>query len=172
MQYCQQAPKNAELNGLFQCQFAGANPTTFVGGVAVGQQGTIPLGLSTPLSPAGSCPANPNGPVPDGQQLADIVQSPGNVGPGNAGNNGGNGGSGNASGNNGNTNGSNGANTGNESDNGNAAATSSAPPAATSTVTATATASTGGGFKLKNGQDAQAQNSQFAGLSANSPCQG
>ncbi|KAF7430810.1 hypothetical protein PC9H_006522 [Pleurotus ostreatus] len=166
VQYCQQAPKNAELNGLFQCQFAGANPTTFVGGVAVGQQGTIPLGLSAPLSPAGSCPANPNGPVPDGQQLADIVQSPGNVGSGNAGNNGANGGNGNASGNNGN--GNNGANTGNGNDNGNnAAATSSAPPAATPT----AAASTGGDFKLKNGQDAQAQNAQFAGLTANSPCQ-
>jgi len=24
VQYCQQAPKNAELNGLFQCQFQGA----------------------------------------------------------------------------------------------------------------------------------------------------
>ncbi|KAF4593041.1 hypothetical protein EYR38_008750 [Pleurotus pulmonarius] len=164
VQYCQQAPKNAELNGLFQCQFAGANPTTFVGGVAVGQQGTIPFGLSAPLNPAGSCPANPNGPVPDGQQLADIVQSPGNVGSGNAGNNGGNGGSGNASGNNGNANGNNGGNTGNGN---NAVATSSAPPAAAST----AAPSTGGGFKLQNGQDAQAQNAQFAGLSANSPCQ-
>ncbi|KAF9499644.1 hypothetical protein BDN71DRAFT_1441801 [Pleurotus eryngii] len=168
VQYCQQAPKNAELNGLFQCQFAGANPTTFVGGVAVGQQGTIPFDLSAPLSPAGSCPANPNGPVPDGQQLADIAQSPGNVGSGNAGNNGTNGGNGNASGNNGSANGNNGENTGNDSDNGdNAAATSSAPPDAAPT----ATASTGGDFKVKNGQDAQAQNAQFASLTADSPCQ-
>ncbi|EIW58815.1 uncharacterized protein TRAVEDRAFT_149253 [Trametes versicolor FP-101664 SS1] len=77
VQYCQQAPKNAELNGLFQCQFQGAKATTFVGGVAVGAAGTIPFGQTTPLSPAGSCPANPTGPIPDGQQLSDITQDPG-----------------------------------------------------------------------------------------------
>ncbi|KAM6496957.1 proline-rich protein [Amanita muscaria] len=75
--YCQKAPRNAELDGLFQCQFAGANPKVFVGGVAVGGQGTIPFGHNAPLSPPGSCPANPNGPVPDGQQLVDITQNPG-----------------------------------------------------------------------------------------------
>ncbi|KAI0657952.1 hypothetical protein C8Q70DRAFT_250526 [Cubamyces menziesii] len=77
VQYCQQAPKNAELNGLFQCQFQGAKADTFVGGVAVGGAGTIPFGLSAPLSPPGSCPANPSGPIPDGQQLSDITQDPG-----------------------------------------------------------------------------------------------
>ncbi|KAH9847602.1 hypothetical protein C2E23DRAFT_863242 [Lenzites betulinus] len=77
VQYCQQAPKNAELNGLFQCQFQSAKATTFVGGVAVGGTGTIPFGQSAALSPAGSCPANPTGPIPDGEQLSDITQDPG-----------------------------------------------------------------------------------------------
>ncbi|KAI0351921.1 hypothetical protein OH77DRAFT_1523808 [Trametes cingulata] len=75
--YCQQAPKNAELNGLFQCQFQGAKQDTFVGGVKVGSPGTIPFGFTSPLSPPGSCPANPTGPIPDGQQLSDITQDPG-----------------------------------------------------------------------------------------------
>ncbi|KAG6866557.1 hypothetical protein C0991_002042 [Blastosporella zonata] len=77
VQYCEQAPQNAELNGLFQCQYQGANPTTFVGGVAVGQAGTIPFGMTAPLSPAGSCPAHPSGPIADGSQLIDIVSDPG-----------------------------------------------------------------------------------------------
>jgi hypothetical protein len=75
--YCQQAPKNPELNGLFQCQFQGANPTTFVGNVAVGGPGTIPFGQSTALKPPGSCPAHPSGPIADGTQLVDITQDPG-----------------------------------------------------------------------------------------------
>ncbi|KAL4078839.1 hypothetical protein V8B97DRAFT_1864948 [Scleroderma yunnanense] len=75
--YCQSAPRNAELNGLFQCQFQGDNPTTFVGGTPVGQSGTIPFGKNAPVSPAGSCPANPSGPIPDGSQLVDITQNPG-----------------------------------------------------------------------------------------------
>lgn len=80
--YCQSAPNNTELTGLFQCQFAGANEATFVGGIAVGGAGTIPFGQTTPLSPPGSCPANPSGPVPDGVQLVSITQDPGlsNVG--------------------------------------------------------------------------------------------
>lgn len=78
--YCTTAPKNAELNGFFQCQFASTNPTTFVSSpnnLQVGDSGTIPFGLSSPVSPAGSCPANPSGPVPDGEQLTDITQNPG-----------------------------------------------------------------------------------------------
>ena len=75
--YCQTAPKNAELNGLFQCQFSSADEQTFVGGIAVGSPGTIPFGLNAPVNPPGSCPANPTGPVPDGQQLVDITQDPG-----------------------------------------------------------------------------------------------
>lgn len=77
--YCQQAPRNAELQGLFQCQFQGANPTVFVGNVNVGGAGTIPFGLNTPLSPAGSCPAHTQGPIADGTQLTDTIDSPGVV---------------------------------------------------------------------------------------------
>lgn len=77
MPYCQQSPKNAELNGLFQCQFKGANPNVFVGGIALGQPGTIPLGHTGPLNPLGSCPANPGGPIADGTQLVDLTQNPG-----------------------------------------------------------------------------------------------
>ncbi|KZT43758.1 hypothetical protein SISSUDRAFT_496600 [Sistotremastrum suecicum HHB10207 ss-3] len=75
--YCQTPPKNPELFGLYQCQFQGVNPTVFTGNVAVGDPGTIPLGLSAPLSPPGSCPANPVGPIPDGSQLVSITQVPG-----------------------------------------------------------------------------------------------
>ncbi|KAG1841282.1 hypothetical protein F4604DRAFT_1939553 [Suillus subluteus] len=72
MPYCQSAPHNAELNGLFQCQFQGDNPTAFVG-----SNGTIPFGMSAPVSPAGSCPANPSGLIADGSQLVDLTQNPG-----------------------------------------------------------------------------------------------
>jgi len=74
--YCQQAPKNSELNGLFQCQFAGSNQNTFVNNVALGGAGTIPFGRTDPVSPLGSCPIHPDGPVADGQQLTSIVQIP------------------------------------------------------------------------------------------------
>jgi len=74
--YCQKAPKNSELNGLFQCQFAGVNKQVFVGNVQLGAPGTIPFGRNAPVNPLGSCPANPNGPIPDGQQLVDITQVP------------------------------------------------------------------------------------------------
>ncbi|KAI6010761.1 hypothetical protein F5J12DRAFT_821573 [Pisolithus orientalis] len=83
--YCQSAPRNAELSGLFQCQFQGDNPQTFVGGIAVGGSGTIPFGMNAPVSPAGSCPAHPSGPIPDGSQLVGITQNPG-VGGANTGN--------------------------------------------------------------------------------------
>ncbi len=75
--YCQQAPKNAELDGLFQCQFQGSNPTLFAGNIQVGGNGTIPFGQSTVLSPPGSCPANTAGPITDGIQLTDITSNPG-----------------------------------------------------------------------------------------------
>ena len=71
--YCQKAPNNSELNGLFQCQYQGADQQTFVGDLALGSVGTIPFGLSTPLSPLGSCAANPTGPVVDGSQLIDVT---------------------------------------------------------------------------------------------------
>lgn len=60
-----------ELNGLFHCQFAGSDLTAFSGD----QTGNIPLGL-TALNPAGSCPAKPDGPVPDGVQLNTLVHDP------------------------------------------------------------------------------------------------
>jgi hypothetical protein len=74
--YCQKAPRNPELNGLFQCQFAGVNQKLFVGNIAVGQPGTIPFGRSSPVSPPGSCLANPSGPIADGTQLTDITTDP------------------------------------------------------------------------------------------------
>lgn len=142
--YCQQAPKNAQLNGLFQCQFAGANPTVFVGGAAVGQPGTIPFGKNAPLSPPGSCPANPNGPIADGTQLVDITQNPGVGGAGNG-------------------------SAGNTPPK--ATQPAPAPPASTPIAPPAPPANTGaGGFKLQNGKDAQALNAKFTTLNANSPC--
>ncbi|EJC99441.1 uncharacterized protein FOMMEDRAFT_142744 [Fomitiporia mediterranea MF3/22] len=70
--YCQTAPKNAELNGFFHCQFAGSDFTKFSGD----QTGNLPLGLNA-VNPPGSCPAKTDGPVPDGVQLNTLVQSPG-----------------------------------------------------------------------------------------------
>ncbi|KAI0741732.1 hypothetical protein C8Q80DRAFT_1274114 [Daedaleopsis nitida] len=72
--YCQKAPKNAELAGLFQCQFQSVDETNFVGGLTVGSPGTIPFGQDAPLSPPGSCAASPEGPIPDGFQLLDFLQ--------------------------------------------------------------------------------------------------
>jgi len=74
--YCQKAPRHAELAGLFQCQFQGSNKETFVGDKKVGEPGTIPLGKNTKVQPPGSCPAHPGGPIPDGQQLVNFVQTP------------------------------------------------------------------------------------------------
>ena len=75
--YCQQAPRNKELDGLFQCQFDGVNPTVFVGNVAVGAAGTIPFGRTSPVNPPRSCPAHTSGGIADGTQLTDIVSDPG-----------------------------------------------------------------------------------------------
>ncbi|KAI0825600.1 hypothetical protein BC629DRAFT_9551 [Irpex lacteus] len=80
--YCQNAPRNVELNGLYQCQFQGSDQTTFAGNLKLGANGTIPFGMTSALSPAGSCPANPSGPIADGTQLVDQVSSPGTVGSG------------------------------------------------------------------------------------------
>ena len=133
---------------MFQCQFASAKTQTFVGGVTVGNPGTIPFGLSSPLNPAGSCPANPNGPIPDGQQLVDITQNPG---PGGA------------------------VSTrpvlvGSPSGSvktSTPAISKSSPTSAPSVPTPQA-----GGFKLQNGEDAQKLNAQFATLTENSSCTG
>lgn len=148
MPYCQKAPRNTELSGLFQCQFQGANQKVFVGGVAVGGAGTIPFGRNAPLNPLGSCPANPAGPIADGTQLVDLTQNPG---------------------------------AGNKPATGNTPAGSAKPapsPAKTQTPVndappaPTPPAGGAGGFKLQNGQDAQALNKKFAGLTSSSSCAG
>jgi len=72
--YCQTPPRNAELAGYYQCQFASPAKS----GVYSGDKtATTPLGLGAPVSPAGSCPAYPSGPVPNGKQLVDLVKVPG-----------------------------------------------------------------------------------------------
>lgn len=169
--YCQSAPRNSELNGLFQCQFQGDNPTTFVGGIAVGGNGTIPFGMNAPVNPAGSCPANPSGPIADGTQLVDLTQNPG-VGGTTASNN--------------TTGGSNStltvtipsATPSSDSSNSNCEEdpTESTPTASPTMAAANAAAvsatpsSTSGNFKLANGQNAQKLNAQFAALTATSSC--
>lgn len=157
VQYCQQAPKNAELNGAFQCQFASTSATDFVGGVAVGQPGTIPFGQTQPVNPRGSCPANPSGPVADGTQLTDTISSPGNVGSGAA-----------------------------AAPPAAATSAAAAPPASTAAAAAPSAvnnagagaaapaaaspAAASGDFHLQNGQDAQKLNASFKTLSATSSC--
>ncbi|KAG8740585.1 hypothetical protein FRC10_004122 [Ceratobasidium sp. 414] len=166
--YCQTPPKNAELNGLFQCQFAGVKQDTFTGNAKAGAAGTVPLGLKS-LNPAGSCPASPNGPVADGDQLNKLVQSPG------SGSNTGNTGNGNGAG-----------NGGSAPDSG--SGSGSAPATVTVTKIQTVTVTVGNGaaaptpttppatntaakpFKLQNGLDAQKLNKSFASLTANSKC--
>ncbi|KAF8347704.1 proline-rich protein [Amanita rubescens] len=76
MPYCDTAPKNSELLGYFQCQFQGSNLATFSNGAKAGGANTLPF-QHTALNPPGSCPAHPQGPIPDGQQLVDITQNPG-----------------------------------------------------------------------------------------------
>ncbi|KAH9889043.1 hypothetical protein C8Q73DRAFT_654574 [Cubamyces lactineus] len=160
--YCQQAPKNPELNGLFQCQFQGADQQTFVGGLKVGAAGTIPFGHSAPLSPLGSCPANPTGPIADGSQLTDITSDPGlqNIG----------------------SSSSSGSSGSSSSDDNAASATTAAvtstteavatstAAAASSTTAAASSGSSSGSFQLQNAKDAQALNAKFATLTADSSC--
>ncbi|KAF8491573.1 proline-rich protein [Russula emetica] len=157
--YCQEKPQNAELNGLFQCQFQGVNPTKFANGNTVGGAGTIPLGQSGPLNPPGSCPANTAGPIPAGQQLTDLVNSPGVPG-GSAGN--------------GTT-----QNSSSASSSASVSATQAAPSSAASATNttspptpraATNSSASGSGFKAQNGKDAQALNQKFSSLTADSAC--
>lgn len=175
--YCQQAPKNPELKGLFQCQFASADPNTFVGGLAIGKPGTIPPGHSAPLSPAGSCPANPQGPIADGTQLSDITQNPG-AGDTTATNDQQDGGSNNSNSDSNNSS----SNTSGDDDCEDDAQT--ATSSAVASVAATAVGATpsqsaasnnsspSDNFKLQNGKDAQALNAKFASLNAKSTCSG
>ncbi|EGN95022.1 hypothetical protein SERLA73DRAFT_187302 [Serpula lacrymans var. lacrymans S7.3] len=172
--YCQSAPRNAELNGLYQCQWQGDDAKTFVGGIAVGGNGTIPFGMSSPLSPAGSCPANPSGPITNGAQLTDLTQSPG-VGSTSSGSSSGN-------------------STGSATPSASGSATAPSPTETsvdnddgdcddgtgetTTTISttssaagATPTSSSGNSsLLLSNGQAAQKLNAQFASLTANSTC--
>lgn len=152
--YCQQAPKNAELNGLFQCQFQGANLQTFVGGLSVGSAGTIPFGKTAPLNPPGSCPANPNGPIAAGTQLSAITSNPnapdGSGAPASA----------------------------LAAPTASPAAAPSAssapppnpPPTSAAANTPAASPVTSSGFALSNGKAAQQLNAQFSTLTATSPC--
>ncbi|KAG6835668.1 hypothetical protein H0H93_015927 [Arthromyces matolae] len=147
--YCQSAPKNAELNGLFHCQFAGSNFAKFSGD----QTGNLPLGVSA-VSPPGSCPAKPDGPVPDGVQLNTLVHDP--------------------------TANSGTAVASPPSSSSTAAGSTSqsvpvSSPASPTTVAVSqpspSSASTQtGGFQLQNGKDAIALNDKFSSLTASSPC--
>jgi hypothetical protein len=177
--YCQQAPKNAELNGLFQCQFQGANAKTFVGNLAVGAPGTIPFGLKQ-LNPAGSCPAHPQGPIADGTQLNALVSDPGKAGAG--------AGAGPASSTKapskaqsnaeeGDSNNEETTDGGSDDDNAGAGPAEAARPESNNAAAAPAPApaasssnATGGDFHKKNAADATALNAKFATLSASSPC--
>ena len=163
--YCQSAPKNAELDGLFQCQFEGASQKTFVGGLALGAAGTIPFGHTQPLSPLGSCAAHPDGPIADGTQLTDITQNPGldNISPG-----------------------SNESSDDDDESSSSVAAPSSTEAAssrsaaeptrtqasATSAPSPSSTAAPSSDFKLQNALDAQKLNAQFKTLSKDSSCAG
>jgi hypothetical protein len=51
--YCQKAPANVELQGLYQCQFDSSSKITFTGGLKLGSEGTTPFGFTSPLNPAG-----------------------------------------------------------------------------------------------------------------------
>jgi hypothetical protein len=129
---------------LFQCQFEGVK-SQFVGGLTVGAKGTIPFGLSGPVSPSGSCIANPSGPIPDGKQLSDITTNPF-------------------------ASGSSSTPTARiVSPSGSSVTPSDTQPPPTST-TAPAATSPSTGFQLTNGQDAQKLNAQYATLTADSPC--
>ena len=125
----------------------------------MGGAATIPFGKNAPLSPPGSCPANPGGPISDGQQLADIVSSSG------------------AS--------SSPASGSSSPSNSSAAAApvssaassptpAAAPPvaSASSFSAAGAAVSSPNGFQLQNGKDAQALNAKFESLTADSSCTG
>jgi hypothetical protein len=151
--YCQRAPENPELEGLFQCQFIGNNPNVFVNNSDVG---TTPFGMNAPPSPLGSCHAHPQGPIADGSQLTDITNTPFASG------------------------GSSAAATDPGSDG--TPSTPSAPsdddgnppPSSSSAANAnvpTAAPPSTGDFHLQNGRDAQSLNLKFSTLDATSPCE-
>ncbi|KAE9383550.1 hypothetical protein BT96DRAFT_1009042 [Gymnopus androsaceus JB14] len=114
--------------------------TTFVGGVAVGGTAMIPFGQTTPLNPAGSCPANPTGLIANGVQLYQSWSGSSGAAPPAA-----------------------------SSSVATAPAPSSATAADNSAATSSSSTSTSG-FALSNGQQAQASNAQFATLTTSSSC--
>jgi hypothetical protein len=140
MPYCDTAPKNSELLGYFQCQFQGSNLSTFSNGEKAGGANTLPF-QHTALNPPGSCPANPQGPIADGQQLVDITQNPGPPSTGKT------------------TPGSL-----------IVTSPSPVRFDASSDTSDTPDASSTGDFHLQNGQDAQKLNAKFAGLTPASTC--
>ncbi|CCM02029.1 uncharacterized protein FIBRA_04105 [Fibroporia radiculosa] len=174
--YCQQAPNNTELNGYYQCQFSGANQQVFVGNLQVGAAGTIPFGLTTPVSPPGSCPANPSGPIADGDQLVNITTNPGTPATGS--------GQGNATASAASGSGSvtatatattatatetESSECGGDDDDDGEETTTTAPTATAATSTATSSSSSSS-FLLSNGQKAQQQNAQFSSLTSSTSC--
>jgi len=145
--YCQQAPRNAELDGLFHCQFAGSKFPNFSGD----QTGNVPLGVGA-VNPPGSCPAKPDGPVPDGAQLNTLVQDP-------------------AAG------GASLPTSGNNSDAGDGDAGCDEPPADSTDVdddtqppASSSRNKDNKSFTRQNGVDAKALNDKFATLTADSSC--
>jgi hypothetical protein len=153
--YCQKAPQNPELDGLFQCQYKGNNPKTFVGGSNLGETGTIPFGRTAPLNPLGSCPANPQGPIADGSQLVDITTTP--FAPGSS----------NVAATDTGSNGTPSTPSAPSDDDGNSPPSSSlAEDASVPTAAPTST----GDFHLQNGRDAQSLNAKFSSLDATSSC--
>ena len=74
--YCQKPPRNVELQGLYPCQFSSTNAQLFEGKLKPGDPSTVPFGLSGPVNPPGSCPAHPDGPIPDGVLLTTLTQTP------------------------------------------------------------------------------------------------
>ncbi|KAI5118735.1 hypothetical protein M0805_000064 [Coniferiporia weirii] len=153
--YCQTAPKNAELDGLFHCQFAGSDFTKFSGD----QTGNLPLGLSA-VSPPGSCPAKTDGPVPDGVQLNTLVQSPGTPEGGDAAAAPPAAGAGSAAS----------PAAPSPASSTEAVGTSSPAPAAAAASAVAAAPAGAKPFTLQNGLDAQKGNAQAATLTASSPC--
>ncbi|KAH8920489.1 hypothetical protein BT69DRAFT_1313057 [Atractiella rhizophila] len=166
--YCNKAPENVELDGLFHCQFAGSDFTKFSGD----QTANVPLGVST-VNPPGSCPANLDDPVPDGVQLNTITSDPGvanastsgtvaDTGVGKA-----------------DTSASDAGDDdedcvdkdeGNGTDTDTSATTSSTPAPVSTSATSTGAVASGGSVQAQNAADAQKLNVQFATLTSASTC--
>lgn len=145
--YCDQPPANPELVGLYQCQYIGANLAEFVGGLAAGAPGTLPLN-QVAVIPPGSCPAHREGPIAAGSQLVSITTNP---------------------------NAPSGATSGSGNSTPVAPSSAGSSPAPTSPTTSTPSnvaiaSSATDGFQLANGQAAQKLNAHFATLTPNSAC--